>query len=130
MKEVPQVFDWVTARSQCSALALFTMLVETVDSDVKAMNALGRIRVECNRITQTKVVVARLTDDGDATGTVILERTQTGMRARYGAPSEAPLFDAVPSLQDDGRCRYEIDQAPHELWQVSRRALEGLFFRG
>ena len=42
----------------------------------------------------------------------------------------SPMFKAVARLQDDGRCRLEVDGAPVHVWQVSKRALEGLFFDG
>jgi len=38
------------------------------------------------------------------------------------------LFEAKASLGFEGRCRYEVEGQPLELWQVSRKALEDLFF--
>lgn len=38
------------------------------------------------------------------------------------------MFDARPSLNKEGDCLLEIEGQPFALWQVCRRALEGLFF--
>ncbi len=129
MEEVPQVFDWVTARSKCSVQVMFTLLMETIDCDVKATQALSGMRIEFNPVAKGKTVVARLTPENVAVATIIFESTKKGVLVSRGGPArKEELFTAIPSMQADGRCRYEVNEAPLELWQVSRRALEPVFF--
>lgn len=41
-----------------------------------------------------------------------------------------PLFTASVRMGDDGKCRLVIGDEEVKLWQVSKRALEPLFFGG
>jgi hypothetical protein len=61
---------------------------------------------------------------------VMFKRTESGIvvdMETKGKPGRV-LFEARAALGFEGRCRYEIDGQPLELWQISRRALEDLFF--
>jgi hypothetical protein len=64
--ETPKTFDWVTARSKCSLEAVFQVLDEVVDSDVKKANGLGRrgVSFQLNRLTANKFLVMRNRDFG------------------------------------------------------------------
>ena len=46
---------------------------------------------------------------------------------RHG--THTPLFEAIPRLLDNTSGKLDMDHVPVEIWQVSRRALERLFFR-
>jgi hypothetical protein len=42
--------------------------------------------------------------------------------------NDARLFDATVTLSDDGECRFMVDGAEREFWQLRKRALEDLFY--
>jgi hypothetical protein len=129
-------FNWVKARSECSLVPVFAALREVVDSDVKEVNELNRPRLrftlnpeagsaskfvvirqqDMSGFFQAFTVVFELKDDA----IVVTARDQTG--------NGKPLFSAKPSLKPDGQCMLDIDGEPCFLWQVSRKALEALFF--
>jgi hypothetical protein len=106
---------------------MFTLLVETVDADVKAMQAIAPDTVALNQPAPTKIVVVRKEGTEPIAG-IVFERIATGVVVRESSQRATTLFVAKLSLAADGRCRYEVDGTALELWQVSRRALEDLFF--
>lgn len=131
---VPKTCDWVTRRAECSVEKLFLLLVEVVESDVKVMHARSLPHgpsFTTNKPTSGKLVVMKMFPDSTIAGNVVFERTIGGIEVRMlkRARDEQALFTAKPSLSAEGECRLEIDYLPMELWQVSRRALEDLFFR-
>lgn len=136
MEKIPEVFDWVTARGECSVGRMFVLLMERVESDVAQMQALldtKRRRLTFNKVADDKVIVANeqvgVGHVFGGTG-VMFKRTPSGVvvdiKTRNGP--ERILFEARLSLGLEGRCRYEIDGHAVELWQVSRKAMEDLFF--
>jgi hypothetical protein len=54
---------------------------------------------------------------------IAISEVKTGMI--YGA---SPLFSAVPRLNEEADCLLEVEGQTLRLWQVSRKALEDLFF--
>lgn len=54
---------------------------------------------------------------------IAVSNIKTGMM--HGA---TPAFSAVPRLNEDGECRLEVQGERLQFWQVSRKALEDLFF--
>ena len=130
-------FDWVSTRSKCSLEQSFVLLSEIVDSDVKAANALKRRDVEfkINSEPTKKLVVIRDQDLGGMHGfiNVVFELRAdkiTVFIRKGGEFLPVPMFSFVPSLNEEGECLYRIEgeEAQLKLWQVSRKALEDLFF--
>jgi hypothetical protein len=126
--DVPETQDWVSCRAKCSLPSMFALLSEVIDSDVKAANAnkLGDFRVSTP--TDFKRVVIR---EGESPRGVVFELTRTEITVRDTSPSgpaKHPTFFAAATLGVDGKCRLSIDGASMELWQISKRALEPLFF--
>lgn len=118
-------FSWVRRRHQCSIEHIFQVIVEQVDTDVKTANELrGEEVFRVNRL-ERKLMVANVKRPGDA---VVLERFSYGIDVRRG--QHKPLFRARPHLDEKGECLVEVEGGLHPLtpWQVSRRALEDLFF--
>ena len=136
IEQVPEVFDWVAARGQCSSPQMFLLLTERVKSDVALMKA--RLQNTNQTLTYTQVsddavVVAKERHEGGymfGGRNVMLKRIPAGVQvdAKASEGAEERMFVALVILSSDGRCRYEIDREPMELWQVSKRALENLFF--
>jgi hypothetical protein len=124
-------FNWVTARQSCSLAQVFKTLEEVLDSDVKAAQGLGILGVEFKIITDAtnKIVVGRSQNCGGlVTGNaVVFELTPTEIRVK-DSRTEQHLFSARPNLNIAGECLLEIDGQPYQFWQVSRKALEDLFF--
>lgn len=136
---VPTTLDWVTERARCSPQRLFVLLAEVIDSDVKAVRdrkPQPNVEFTYARVNDSKVIVAKQEDWGkgivNTTANVVFELTQTGIVVRRitagSAGSEKQLFEARPALGVAGTCRLEVNGQPLELWQVSRKALEDLFF--
>ncbi|MGH9344855.1 MAG: hypothetical protein ACRD3Y_02300 [Bryobacteraceae bacterium] len=132
--ETPESLDWVTARSKCSLAAVFETLMEVLDSDVKSRNALGAqgVRFLLTRPVGQKLIVVRERDFGGIpeTDTVVFELTKAHVAAtaRNARGDGKPLFQAKPALNREGDCLLEVNGEELRLWQVSRLALEGLFF--
>jgi hypothetical protein len=130
--------NWVKARAGCSLKALFQLLAEVVDSDVKSVNLLDRrdVQFSLNAETTHKLIVSRTRNlagfpescfvvfDLDLQSNEITAQYKTAM----GQPR--PLLKAKPDFTPEGECRVRIvgDPEPQKLWQLSRRALEDLFF--
>jgi hypothetical protein len=38
------------------------------------------------------------------------------------------MFRAKPHVNIKGECMFEVDEVPHQPWQISKRALEDTFF--
>src|SRR6266571_2431989 len=84
MESVPKTLDWVKARAECSIEHVFMLLVEVVDSDVKAVQARTDRRGEfgTNRLRDTKLIVTKASDYGAGLKTVagvVFERTPSGI---------------------------------------------------
>src|SRR5687768_5027468 len=128
MEMAPETSDWVGARARCSTNHTFALLVETVDTDVKAMHGIGNSLFELNRVAVSKIVVSRIATTGATIESVVFERTQTGVTIKKSESSAQPFLVAKVAVGFDGRCRYEVGGQLLELWQVSQKALEDLFF--
>ena len=130
MEPVPKSFDWVRARAECSLERLFRLLAETVDSDVRAVSAIKRPDQSVFEVIPAlhKVIVSRTKDTGGipSVETVVFELVSNGIHVRRG--KDTSVFTATPVLDARGDCRLEVSGESLELWQVSRKALEGLFF--
>ena len=127
-------FNWVQARSECSVERVFQILAEVVDSDVKAANALNRrgVTFHVNRDARGKLIVARNRDLGGFSDVTIvvfeLEPGRIVVTRKTANIDDKTLFSAAPSLNEQGQCLLEVAGDQLQLWQVSRRALEDLFF--
>lgn len=128
--------QWVKARSECSLKSFFQMFSEVIDYDVKPANDLKRTGVafRLNRDIPGKLIVTR---DRDLMGfeqsrSVVIELLRGLIRAteaQAADPVGKPMFSAIPILNDDGECLVEVDKKQLKMWQLSRLALEDLFFR-
>lgn len=133
MDEKPDGFDWVTARSRCSLGSVFQILSEIVASNVKAANALPNQNstFEQRPLNNKFLVLVRRDIAGFiATRSVVFELSSSAIDVKLKDANglEKMLFSAKPSFVEEGDCRLEIDGQRFSLWQISRRALEDLFF--
>src|SRR5450759_2801694 len=124
-RQIPKIFDWVKARTECSAPGMFLLFTEALDSDVKAIQGrMSNALFELRRMSQTKVVVAKKWDAGgiQSADSVVFELLAGAIQVKHG-PTERVMFRATPMLDEDGDCRLEIEgeSGSLELWQVSCR---------
>lgn len=135
MTEIPKTLDWVKARFDCSLPSVFLALEEAAKSDVASITPrVTAATFSVERVTDQKFMVSKAwtaggIQQGDA---IVFELLPSRGIQVTRSHAQRPLFFAKPALQPDGACKLEIDgdtnAAPLELWQVSRRALEDLFF--
>ena len=127
----PVSFNWVEARSNCTTGLHFNLLAEQVESDVEHMNRLTKTNntVWMFNRQNGKIIVHRSVD-GLADCSVVFTHSEADIAVKRSDHhgNTTALFQAIPHLLGDQRCTLEIDTAPVEIWQVSRRALESLFF--
>lgn len=125
--EVPEKFDWVTARSECNGEVMFSFLQETIEGDVESINKTlddERHFYKCNH-DFNKITVAV----GRRRTVFKLENSCISVNSFDAAGNKEDLFKAKPHLLRDGSCKFEIISGqPLELWQISRIALERMFF--
>lgn len=129
-------FNWVKARDRCCYREVFEALGQQVERDVAAANELRRSTLTF-RLTQqgNSFAAVRVRDLGGIqeahSVSFELAAQQIEVSRRSPAGKQTPLFAARPLLTEEGVCKIEIvgnAAPPLELWQVSRRALEDLFF--
>jgi len=125
----PPTFDWVTARHNCSAMTMLERLRQQVKTDTRRYNELNR----------TERFVFDQSEDRDVYRFTVLDRQG---RARRGVQFDwdgeaiqiaASGIELRPmkvtfTVTDDGECKFRIGDDVLDQWQVSRRALESLFF--
>jgi hypothetical protein len=131
---VPKTCDWVTARAECSLEQMFNLLRERIDGDVKTMQARTTDKIEIGKIDDRRFRVSVQWNIGGMveSDAVVFEHTYQDVIHVRNLRTETELFSAKPALNVAGDCQLEIvgSNGPAlELWQVSRRALEPLFFR-
>ena len=87
------------------------------------------VHLEAEKVTSRKFVISK---EGPAGGRMVMlwsvtvECTEATITAQ--ASPSGVLLVAKPSFDWDGACLLEVDGMPLQLWQVSRRILEDLFF--
>ena len=128
-------FDWVTARSECSLNRFFDLLRERIDTDVKKINELNRrgIKFTLNTdISADKLIVSRERDCGAIAEhlAIVFERHENSISIRKRAAQiDEALFDGAPTMNEHGECVFTVGDDSLRIWQVSRKALESLFFQ-
>jgi len=122
-------FDWVTARAECSLVAMFAKLQLLAKRSVATRNGLPKlpgtefVLVEDRR--EFRVIRTRGQEDAH----VDFELVEPYIRVT-SSDSAAPLCEVSLTLTDAGQCRFVVRASGRELepWQVLCRALEHLFF--
>ena|SRR5579871_4857159 len=130
---IPEVFDWVKARAECSLLNVFKALELGVREDVDNIKGLInpkeniRFGVESsNRYFSVVRVDNPITGIGWSVNfRCLLEHITVNLGSDKG---EELMFTASVTLDNDGRCKLKVGEENLEQWQVRRKALEGIFF--
>ena len=133
MNEIPEKFDWVSARGKCSLSLVFLRLREVVESDTNKANELKRqgISFQFRADSEEKFLVGRtVTLSGIPEGEAVVFRLMPNEIQVRHAKSENVTMSAKVHLDGDGNCLLVPNggSEPLRLWQFSRKALEDLFF--
>lgn len=133
MPESPH--NWVTARADCFVDMIFKSLRDIVDRDVRAINAVDarkrhgwEFRIQKNdEGTHPRFAVIRNHPDYPGiTKGVFFDVHATSIRVTLEDDS---TLDVVPEWDEHtSACKTKIGGVPHELWQISEKALSRFFF--
>jgi hypothetical protein len=124
--EFPAEFDWVRECSRCSLKGALATLRETVSSDLNAFN----------RLNPDKKFQLEAKEDGDKfiirrpehMRMVVFEIDPSGQRQIDIRNGPNVAFSAIPEICPDGECWLKVGEQYFRFWQISKRALEALFF--
>ncbi len=118
-------FDWVTARHQCSMNVVFERFCHAVQKDVLVWEQLPERQgtVVCDRQVDFLAVVTN--GRPDAPKVTFWLRDQAIDVSRNG---DASSFTVTLTLTRDRQCRFVVDGAAREGWEIRQMALEPLFF--
>jgi hypothetical protein len=121
--------DWVSKRFRCSLPNVFNALRLEVEEDVKTRNALRpdnspyEFLVAHNGDELTVLLSAK-----DVHTSVIFSLGERAISVRDDKGTK--MFDLSLAFNDAGECKLHVHDKELESWQVRRRALEELLFRG
>jgi len=130
---VPEDVDWVAAQARCNAASMFERLRARVRQDVQRRNGMfdrndgWKFAFHENRdqFEVSRTVASGLT--GVNAGAVVrFERAGPRIHVQ-GEDVDVDFITAV-TLDVTGLCRFVVDEAIYSEWEISRMALEQLFF--
>lgn len=129
----PEKFDWVSARSECSAAEVFERLRAQVKRDVEKREEISQ-RQQNPRVgsqfafkfLEEGPTFIAMVEGAQLHKTVRFECTANSITAR--GDDEKPSLTAALTLSNDGQCRLVVNGQEYELWQFRKMALESLFF--
>ena len=117
-------FDWVTARSECSEIAVFEAMKAGAERDAKMRH----------NLPETKSGY-RFVADRDSFSVVLegplgkhIVRFRIENKSITASLDDRPFLKGTVTLSDDGICRLSVEGQDLEFWQFRKRALEHLFF--
>jgi hypothetical protein len=126
MMNIPQDFDWVQARANCSIAVVFKQLQLDIEGDIQAVNAARELppshAFQLLANTTGNVFVVSRPSDPNREVKFFLIRDQIDITG-LGMNLVATL-----TLNNEGRCKLKIGEEELERWQVRRMTLERLFF--
>jgi hypothetical protein len=132
---VPEDFDWVTGRANCSLPQMFKKLQMSIAADVEVRNNLispaNRQRLTFSFVNGSGNRFSVIREEY-----VLLPVAPTSRSVDFvmsnGAISvseEGTAFlSATVTLNKFGRCVYKVGEEELEVWELRRKALEKLFF--
>lgn len=127
--------NWVRERGHCTPAMALRSLAEIVKQDVQEMNGLPTTR-ESNRAYRVVCVSGEQqfkVEQHQQQPSVLLNTCvfevldEKKVRVRPPVPIDSFCVSICWDTTND-QCIYQIDDRPVALWQVSKRALEALFF--
>jgi hypothetical protein len=129
--KVPEQFDWVHARSECSLGKVFKELEQGVREDIDIAQSLVPVRYQTKfdvvKAVNTRFSATRADDPMTAFTRSVDFVCSKGQITVYD-DKDAEMFAAILTLSNDGKCRLVVDGKELTQWQFRRMALEKLFF--
>ena len=132
--------NWVEERSKCDIDSKFDALCEIVQRDVEEMNKLSSeirrrykfsYKFEADGISP-KLFVVRIPEDGGSTGRaqVIFEKIaqNQAIRTHFHNRERRALLFFPRWVQKNRKCLFYCDDKYFEVWEISQKVLEPLFF--
>jgi hypothetical protein len=129
-QRLPQDFDWVSARTKCSALNVFQQLKQEAQQNTETLRAAARERGDPQSVefidqgSGSFLVMGRIFA-GEIGVRFILAQDEISAEGHRVAVN----LTATLTLSDDGECRLSVGSEHLDRWQFLKRALEPLFFR-
>ena len=133
-RQLPDDFDWVTARARCSAADMYEILRDLAQVNVTKANAIyvkNAPSADPDRFgfRDAPDPTLRQFNVWDKWGlerrTVQVQLDGDAIRVHGSVSRE---FRATLTLTDGGNCKFRVGEAELDPWQLLRRALEPLFF--
>jgi len=126
--DFPSEFNWVRECSKCSLSGAMFNLRETVDNDIKAFSGLSTNRqFEILDKGPQKFIVRHKDGTHDFPQAIVFETDSINNRISIRAGT-AIVLAVKPEIGPDGECLLKVDGKYLRFWQVSKEALESLFF--
>ena len=131
MSNIPKQFDWVSARKNCNTREMFKRLFKVVRADCNIAQQTTKRNLKFSECSEEEFSVV----DHHASGmginngvAFILDRSK--VQICDPSPPNKVRFTLRAYLLDGGDCTFIIDDKTNPLhpWQVSRLALEDVFF--
>lgn len=121
---IPEDFDWVTARAECSLASVFELLKTAVGRDVDTRHAMPATGNGFAFVPEhnTFLVIHSAPNERH---TVKFTLESNAIAVTF---DDKPILTGSVTLCDDGVCRIAVEGQPVAGWQFRRRALERLFF--
>ncbi len=131
--------NWVRERGNCNVNTAFRELTEIVEQDVQTMNELLQenckgyryefLPATSSSLSLEMVQVRRAKGEakvGIEEPTVTFSKKRNGLR--IARPKANELLVTCEWCESEVACRFFLDNKTVALWEVSRKALEPLFF--
>lgn len=121
---LPPDFDWVTARSSCSAVKVFELLHLEAKKNVETFNDATQLKWEFAAQNEIFSIVRR-----ESSGVVGVRFMLIDPEIEIEGQGVDVRLTATLTLNDAGECRLRVGKEELDRWQLLRRALEPLLFR-
>ena len=125
--------DWVEKRAQCSIEKQFEKLHLVVERDTQAMNRVLKDKEEVHIFKSSQVNQGRIFEVTRYKAPNSLPQGKVSFWLKnemiFVSQDEIILFKVSLEWNDrQTHCDLRIDNEPHELWEISQRALGSFFF--
>ena len=128
--------EWVLRRARCNVDDIFAQLRERVEQDVVNMNSISNAKNNISSFQfieedKERFVVERdIADPHSNKEGVVFKSNLDTITVEHWLGRNVPQKFSVGCKWNEQECRCElvIDDEPHEVWQVSQKALLPIFF--
>jgi hypothetical protein len=121
-------YNWVTERAGCSLRDALLRLQRETEKDVEVRNALRPegVKYQFSLAPNPDAFVVSLSAFTLPSNSVCVRLEDAHVVVYDSARKE--MFRASITLNDEGECRFLIEDKERTFWQFRRRAFERLFF--